>query len=72
MRETSDSASDRNQTFLSVHICMNCGGVARREERDGSADANGVFHCSACGHAGPLNDQVIAETDSRLARRSAL
>ena len=65
----SDVKTIENRKFVSVHVCTACDRMTRREEEDGSADANGVFHCSVCGHAGPLNDQIVAEDDSRLLRR---
>ena len=50
------------------HICPSCGRASRREDPDGMPDAAGAFHCSQCGHEGPLNDAVIEETDERLRR----
>jgi ribosomal protein L37AE/L43A len=51
-----------------AHICPECGRASRREDPDGMPDAAGVFHCSQCGHEGPLNEAVIEETDERLRR----
>ena len=50
------------------HICTVCGRAARREDPDGMPDAAGVFHCSRCGHEGPLNEAIIEERDERLLR----
>jgi predicted RNA-binding Zn-ribbon protein involved in translation (DUF1610 family) len=55
-------------SLIHVHICPRCGRASRREDPDGMPDAAGVFHCSQCGHEGPLNDAVIEETDERLRR----
>jgi predicted RNA-binding Zn-ribbon protein involved in translation (DUF1610 family) len=52
--------------LVHAHICPACGRAARREDMDGMPDAAGVFHCSRCGHEGPLNDAVIEERDERL------
>ena len=54
--------------LVHVHICVACGRPSRREDPDGMPDAAGVFHCSQCGHEGPLNEAVIEETDERLRR----
>jgi len=54
--------------LVHVHICSTCGRASRREDPDGMPDAAGVFHCSQCGHEGPLNEAVIEETDERLSR----
>ena len=66
----STGATQSRKHFLSVQVCTSCGGVSRREEISGTADASGILHCSICGHAGPLNDQVVAEDDIRLSKRS--
>jgi hypothetical protein len=37
----------------------------RRAEKSGMVrpDAFGVFHCSSCGHEGPLRVQIMSESD---------
>jgi hypothetical protein len=67
----SDTVRENGQScpqLVHVHICVVCGRVSRREDPDGMPDAAGVFHCSQCGHEGPLNEAVIEETDERLRR----
>ena len=71
MTLSTDSLPIQTRKFVSVHVCIACGNVTRREEKDGSADANGVFHCSICGHAGPLNDRIVGDDDARLTKVSS-
>jgi len=54
--------------LIHAHICTGCGRASRREDSDGMPDAAGVFHCSRCGHEGPLNEAIIEESDERLLR----
>jgi hypothetical protein len=54
--------------LVHAHICPICGRASRREDPDGMPDAAGVFHCSQCGHEGPLNIAVIEEIDDRFRR----
>ena len=63
-----ESTRDRMNSGVLVHahVCAACGRASRREDPDGTADAFGVFHCSSCGHAGPLNVEIMSETDSRF------
>jgi len=63
-----DTKSDNHGTehLIHVHACTSCGRASRREERDGIPDAAGIYHCSFCGHEGPLNVQIIDDMDSRL------
>ncbi len=65
--ENSNRSSEELQ-LVHVHICLACDRASRREDPDGMPDAAGVFHCSQCGHQGPLNEAVIEETDERLRR----
>ena len=57
-----------SQSLVDVHVCHSCGRASRREERDGTPDAFGVFHCSSCGHAGPLRVQIMSEADAEMRR----
>jgi ribosomal protein L37AE/L43A len=52
-----------SQSLVHVHVCHSCGRASRREDRDGTPDAFGVFHCSSCGHEGPLRVQIMSESD---------
>ena len=52
--------------LIHVHICAMCGRVSRREEKDGTPDSAGLFHCSSCGHVGNLNEDFIEIHDDRL------
>jgi ribosomal protein L37AE/L43A len=52
--------------LIHAHICPKCDRASRREDPDGVPDAAGVFHCSQCGHEGPLNEAIIEETDARF------
>jgi len=63
MLDTTDSGG-----LVHVHVCNSCGRASRREERDGTPDAFGVYHCSSCGHAGPLRVQIMSETDADMRR----
>jgi len=54
--ETADS-----HHLVHVHVCVSCGRASRRDEPDGTPDARGVYRCSSCGHAGPLNIQIVCE-----------
>jgi hypothetical protein len=61
------SLNDAPQVELvHVHVCALCGHAARREDPDGSPDSRGIFHCSRCGHEGPLNDRILDVNDARL------
>ena len=62
--ETSETAD--THSLVHVHICTSCGRVSRRDEPDGTPDARGVYRCSACGHAGPLNIQIVSEMDPAI------
>jgi len=53
-------------TRIHVHQCTSCGKVSRRDEPDGIPDPLGAFHCSTCEHVGPLNLQIVEESDPRL------
>jgi len=63
--EPSSETTD-NQHLVHMHVCASCGRASRRDEPDGTPDACGVLHCSSCGHAGPLNVQIVCETDPAI------
>ena len=60
--------SDDSNPLIHVHVCATCGRVSRREEPDGTPDGAGVFYCSFCGHAGPLNEDFVQINDEKLKR----
>lgn len=64
------TASDNMDTegLIHLHVCSSCGRASRREGREGTPDAFGVFNCSSCGHAGPLRVEVMSESDAALHR----
>ncbi len=64
MSDTEAKAVD--EIRIHVHQCPSCGKVSRREEPDGIPDPLGVLQCSTCGHVGPLNLQIVEESDPRL------
>jgi hypothetical protein len=66
MEATQDKGD--SQGLVHVHACGSCGRASRREERDGTPDAFGVFHCSSCGHGGPLRVQIMSESDAEVHR----
>ena len=60
------SNNDPDDELVHVHVCAVCGHASRREEPDGTPDTRGIFHCSKCGHEGPLNDRILNVNDARL------
>ena len=64
MSDTEAKAAD--EVRIHVHQCTLCGKVSRRDEPDGAPDPLGAFRCSTCGHVGPLDLQIIKESDPRL------
>ena len=61
-----ESNNNPEVELIHVHVCPECRGASRREEPDGTPDTNGIFHCSRCGHEGPLNDRILSVNDKRL------
>jgi ribosomal protein L32 len=46
-----------------VHVCQNCGAGTRRSHVPLESVINGLIRCSACGYEGPLNIEVLVQTN---------
>ena len=66
--ETQNKKS-KQVVLVYAHVCSKCGRASRREELDGMPDTAGVFHCSECGHQGPLNESEKAAHSTLLLAR---
>lgn len=44
--------------LMHVHVCLQCGGVFRREVFEGRMHTTGIFTCPNCGAEGPLNLEI--------------
>lgn len=52
-----DAGANRKK-FMAVHVCVECGHAAERQDADGVPSPSGIFRCPVCGHEGQLNIEI--------------